>query len=292
MLTFLQFIQSLQNKVVGINRRNNQLIYPHNAKQYYKLADDKIKAKEILVEANIPCAETYLVLSKIGEIPSVFEAISPYQSLAIKPANGKGGGGILILKKGTNGNWQKGGKLISEQRIAKHLANIIMGVFSGGKKDRVLIEYCIQPHLFFKKIYPGGVPDFRVILLKQVPVMAMLRVPTAKSDGKANLHQGGLGIGIDMQNGLLTQGFDGKYYSDLHPDSKVQLAGQQVPLWDKILSISLETAAAFPLQYLGVDIVIDQNLGPLIMEVNVRPGLAIQLVNKCGLQEIEVIRNL
>lgn len=292
MRSLLQSIKTIQSNVVGINSRNNQLIYPHNARRHYTLADDKIKAKQVLVQANIPCAATYVVLSKIGEIPTVFEALTPYSSIAIKPANGKGGGGIMILHQNREGHWLKGEKYISQPRIAKHMANIIMGVFSGGKKDRVLIEYCIQSHPFFKKIYPVGVPDFRVILLKQTPVMAMLRVPTEQSDGKANLHQGGLGIGIDLETGLLRQGFDGKKYSDVHPDSKAQISGLQVPYWKKIIAISLQTAQAFPLQYLGVDIVIDQELGPLIMEVNVRPGLAIQLVNKCGLREIGIIRNL
>jgi hypothetical protein len=35
---------------------------------------------------------------------------------------------------------------------------------------------------------------------------------------------------------------------------------------------------------MGVDIVLDQNLGPLILEMNARPGLAIQIANQAGLQ--------
>ena len=118
----------------------------------------------------------------------------------------------------------------------------------------------------------------------------MLRVPTDKSDGKANLHQGGLGIGINMEDGTLTYAYDGKNYFEVHPDNGNQIFGKKIPYWNEILEISVQTAASFPLNYLGVDIVIDQQLGPLIMEVNVRPGLGIQLANKTGMKK--VLKNL
>ena len=37
------------------------------------------------------------------------------------------------------------------------------------------------------------------------------------------------------------------------------------------------------LGYLGVDVVIDREQGPLILELNARPGLAIQIANQSGL---------
>lgn len=37
------------------------------------------------------------------------------------------------------------------------------------------------------------------------------------------------------------------------------------------------------LGYIGVDIVLDRDLGPLVLELNARPGLSIQLANKIGL---------
>lgn len=160
-----------------------------------------------------------------------------------------------------------------------------MGMYSFGASDRVLIEQCIIPHSFFHEIYPAGVPDFRVILLDQRPVMAMLRLPTDRSDGKANLHQGGLGIGVCMETGTLTTTYDGDAYHDVHPDTQHQILGKRIPYWQELLALSVQTAKAFPeLGYLGVDIVLDQELGPLIMEINVRPGLGIQMANRAGLK--------
>ena len=41
---------------------------------------------------------------------------------------------------------------------------------------------------------------------------------------------------------------------------------------------------AIPLGYLGVDLVVDAELGPMVLELNARPGLTIQLANRRGLR--------
>jgi alpha-L-glutamate ligase-like protein len=282
------FKRSLTNDfhAMGINERNATLIYPNNKRKNYKWADDKVLSKQVLDEHHIPNAQTYAVIEKIGDIQKGWQQVQAYQKIAIKPANGSGGGGIKILKKDLSGNWISSSKIVSDEDVFLHMANIIMGRFSLGSYDRVLIEECIEPHSFFQEIYPIGVPDFRVILLHEKPLMAMLRVPTHKSDGKANLHQGGLGIGIDMQTGRLMEAYDGEQYFENHPDTNNVILGKRIPHWNKILEISKQTAKHFPLNYLGVDIVIDQKLGPLIMEVNVRPGLGIQLANQTGMKYV------
>ncbi|MEM7035700.1 MAG: sugar-transfer associated ATP-grasp domain-containing protein, partial [Bacteroidota bacterium] len=216
--------------------------------------------------------------------PTGWKAVARWKAIAVKPAKGRGGGGIWILKQDEEGHWTKGGKRMREMEIFQHMANIIMGLYSFGSSDRVLIEECIVPHPFFHEIYPAGVPDFRVILVKDRPVMSMLRVPTDRSDGKANLHQGGLGIGVDAATGHLTEGYDGERYHDHHPDSGARIRGLKIPHWEAVLSVSIATSRAFPLDYLGIDIVIDAEKGPLILEINVRPGLGIQLVNRTGIK--------
>ncbi|MCR9287760.1 hypothetical protein OAF63_00790 [Saprospiraceae bacterium] len=285
MFSFLKR-QKIEAEVLGINKRNIDFVYAKNPRKYFPLADDKVLCKEVLHQKNIACAETYGVIERIGDIQKVWINVEFHQKLAVKPANGSGGGGILILKKDKDGNWLSGGRVITEERIFSHFARIIMGMYSFGSSDRVLIEQCIEPHPFFAEIFPVGVPDFRVILLENEPIMSMLRVPTEKSDGKANLHQGGLGIGIDMKNGQLRQAYDGKNYHDRHPDNNNVISGKKIPYWETLLSLAIETSKAFPLDYLGIDIVLDKNFGPMIMEINVRPGLGIQLANKEGLWSV------
>ncbi len=286
MLRFFKNRKAPQSRILGINQRNAELVYKFNQRKDYKLADDKVLTKTILHKNDIACAETYGVIEKIGGIAAGWEAVKHHSVMAIKPANGSGGGGIKILRKNEFGQWMSSGRVISIEEIYKHFADIIMGIYSLGGKDRVLIERCIEPHPFFHEIYPAGVPDFRVILLNDIPILSMLRVPTDQSDGKANLHQGGMGIGIDMDNGCLAQGCIGSDFYDLHPDTGSQITGKKIPYWEELLQLSIDTSKAFPLNYLGIDIVLDKHEGPMIMEINVRPGLGIQSVNKTGIKEV------
>ena len=273
--------------ILGMNERNSEWVYKANPRKHFKWANDKILTKSRLEKLGIACAPTYGIVERMIDIGRVWDQVSTHDSLAIKPAKGLGGGGIKVLKQYSKGQWKRGSRVENTSSIFRHMANILQGIYSMGDEDRALIEYCIHPHPFFLDIYPDGVADFRVILYRDTPVMAMLRVPTHQSGGKANLHQGGLGIGVDMEWGCLTQGFNGKHYYDSHPDSGFDLLGREIPLWEDILTLSIECSKGFPeLNYLGVDIVIDQNLGPLVMEINVRPGLAIQLVNQKGLKPV------
>ncbi|MEL6560385.1 MAG: sugar-transfer associated ATP-grasp domain-containing protein [Bacteroidota bacterium] len=283
-MKIIERIRTVANSVVGMNQRNLELIYPNNHREDYKLADDKYLAKGIMEDNCIACPKTFGTIDQIGRIAEVWEVVKEWNRLVIKPAKGAGGKGILILRK-ENKQWFKGQTPIDEEQIFAHIANIIFGIYSFGDSDRVLIEEYVQPHHFFTDIYPAGVPDFRIILLKGIPLMAMLRLPTSASDGKANLHQGGLGIGIDIETGMLKEAYDGKQHLKNHPDSGSVITGKRVPFWSRVMELSIETAACFPLDYLGVDLVIDQVKGPMIMEVNVRPGLAIQIANKQGLKE-------
>lgn len=279
-------ISKIKSEFLGINHRNIGFVFPANPRKYYKLADDKVLAKSIMEEHGIACAETYAVIEKIGDIPRAWKEMQKHDRLAIKPANGSGGEGIMILSKDEDGQWIASGKVMKEEELHLYLANIVMGFYSLGTSDRVLIEECILPHNCLHQIYPVGVADLRIILYKEQVVLGMLRVPSDKSDGKANLHQGGIGIGIDLETGEMTQGFDGQRYFDAHPDSLSPISGVQIPFWNEILALSYKVAKHFPLKYLGVDIIIDKNKGPMIMEVNVRPGLGIQMVNKQGLKSI------
>jgi alpha-L-glutamate ligase-like protein len=113
--------------------------------------------------------------------------------------------------------------------------------------------------------------------------MAMVRLPTRASDGKANLHQGAVGAGVDMGSGTTLTGVLDDNVVDEHPDTGALIAGLQIPMWDFILESSARGYEVTGLGYLGVDMVIDQDRGPLILEMNARPGLNIQIANGMGL---------
>ena len=113
----------------------------------------------------------------------------------------------------------------------------------------------------------------------------MLRLPTKRSGGKANLHQGAVGLAIDLETGKITHASQKGESIEKHPDTDVQLVGFKIPKWRQIMDISKRASKAIPLGYIGVDICVDQNRGPLILEVNGRPGIEIQNVQQKGLVE-------
>jgi len=287
MIKLLKKILSSEDYIMSINLRNVGYVYPNNPRKFFKLANDKILSKSIMEKNNIPVPETYTIINGLWEIEEKWESISNRDKIVIKPANGSGGNGILILFRKDDKTWlTHSGEIYKKDKIIYHLASILYGVFSMGENDTVLIEYCIEPHSFLSNIYNKGIPDFRIILLKNVPLISMLRVPTLSSGGKANLHQGAIGVGIDMDKGSLTEGLYKNKYIRAHPDSGNEFADQPIPHWKKILNIAIETSKLFPLKYLGIDIITDKNIGPMVIEINARPGLQIQAINKTGLNKI------
>ena len=165
-----------------------------------------------------------------------------------------------------------------------HIYNILSGMFSlGGQSDNTIIEYTVQFAPVFAEIAYQGVPDIRVIIYRGVPAMAMLRLPTRPSDGKANLHRGGVGVGIDLATGITLAGIQNDRYIDNHPETGHSLRDRQIPHWQSILEMAAKLGDKTEFGYLGVDIVLDEEKGPLLLEINARPGLAIQIANREGL---------
>ncbi len=287
MIGYLKKFNRLHGRVLGINQRNLDFIYPNNPREHFRLADDKSETKKILEEHNIPTPPTYAIIQSMGELEEQWIKAAEQQTVAIKPAMGRGGGGILILEKNSDGVWQKpSGKPISDEHIQRHIANILFGVYSFGGNDKAIIEYRVVNHPLLAGISSGGVPDLRIITYNNKNIMAMLRVPTKKSDGRANLHQGALGIAMALESGMIGEGtLKGSIYRE-HPDTRMKFYGETVPFWDDILNITIHVSEVFPFKYLGTDIVLDRDLGPLVMEINLRPGLEIQNVNRQGLLEI------
>ena len=134
----------------------------------------------------------------------------------------------------------------------------------------------------------------RVVFLG-VPVMAMIRLPTRQSDGKANLHQGAIGVGIDLPTGTTRRGVFGTEVVREHPDTEHPLVGLSIPHWDDLLEMSARCCDLSGLGYIGVDFVLDRDRGPMILELNARPGLAIQIANGNGLlhrlRQVEALRD-
>lgn len=274
--------------LLGMNGRNVDYIYTHNQRKHYPLADNKLLSKKLLETHSFPTPRLLFEYNYFFELRNILTDLTGKSNFVIKPVKGKGGGGIKIIDKSSPNGWiTSSGKIMKKGELIQHATDIISGVYSlDNSNDSILIEEKIELHTELERMTYLGIPDIRIIVFKNTPVMAMMRIPTKKSDGKANLHAGGVGIAIDIESGLTFINPTYRKCSEKHPDTEETLTGVEIPHWQEILTISRKIQNHVPLQYLGIDFVIDKRYGPQILELNVRPGLEIQNINGKGLRQI------
>jgi alpha-L-glutamate ligase-like protein len=178
-----------------------------------------------------------------------------------------------------------GGREVSHDEFLYHASGIISGLYSlAGRMDAAMVEERLQVDVSLADLAPAGVPDIRVIVYRGIPVMAMMRLPTRRSGGRANLHQGAIGVGIDLVTGISNHAVVHSTPIRVNPESGEELVARKVPAFARVLEIAVAAADETGLGYLGADVVIDARQGPMILELNARPGLAIQLANGAGLR--------
>lgn len=287
-MMFARSKQLREAGVLGVNERNSDFIMRLNPRRLYPRVDDKALTKELALAAGMAVPELYGVISNQGEVQRFREIVAERESFVIKPAQGSGGDGILVITGRSHRKRDSfrlsNGVLVSAGEIEHHLSNIVSGQYSlSGNRDKALIEYCVRFDPVFTEVSYQGVPDIRVIVYRGYPAMAMVRLPTRASDGKANLHQGAVGAGVDMSLGETLTGVLDNDVVDEHPDTGALVSGLQIPHWAFILETAARGYEVTELGYLGVDMVIDKDLGPMILEMNARPGLNIQIANCEGL---------
>lgn len=273
--------------VVGINRRNADYILRYNERSLYPLVDDKLRTKRLAITAGIAVPELYGVIEIEHDIANLPAIVSGHNDFVVKPAHGSGGNGIYVIIGRINNRYQhNNGTLVTEEELKYHASNILSGMYSlGGQPDQALIEYRVKFDPIFESISYRGVPDIRTVVFRGIPVASMVRLPTRMSDGKANLHQGAVGAGIDLTTGHTTQAVWLNRPVEQHPDTGANITGFEIPHWNKLLTLAAQCYELVGLGYLGVDVVLDRNLGPLVLELNARPGLAIQIANGKGMQK-------
>lgn len=298
MLNLLRELQDLRKKgVLGMNRRNISYIGRYNERRLYPLVDNKLTSKRLAIEAGVSVPELLGVVTSQHGIATTELALREQSGFCLKPAKGSGGKGIMVIRRGTEGGYlRSNGQVISSEDLRRHMSNILAGLFSlGGAPDQVLVEALLECDPSLTGYSHEGVPDLRLIVFQGVPVMAMMRLACAASHGKANLHQGAVGVGISIADGRAVLAVQKDAPIKRHPDTGMDLRDLQVPRWQEMLELGCNCADMTGLGYLGVDLVLDKTLGPALLELNARPGLSIQIANGTGLlprlREVEALRN-
>jgi len=271
--------------ILGMNSRNIDYTGLCNDRKLYPLVDDKLQTKKLATMHGLKTPELFGSIDFQGQVRSMSSLLPEKSGFVIKPAQGSGGKGILVILKHDKETFYKpSGEILNLNDIKRHTSNILSGLYSlGGRDDVAIIEKLIE----FDDVFDGfsfeGVPDVRIIIYKGYPVMAMIRLSTSMSDGKANLHQGAVGVGIDIVTGKAISAVQYDRPIFKHPDTDKELLTLEVPSWDEILYLACGSYDMTNLGYLGADIVLDKHRGPMLLELNARPGLAIQIANSQGI---------
>jgi len=271
--------------IVGMNNRNINLIAEYNPRHLYPLVDDKLQTKLLAAKKGVATPGLIGALRTQHDLQDLAAFLAPHDGFAIKPAKGSGGKGILVIASRRKDLFIKAnGQELSVDEIRRHISNVLSGLFSlGGTPDVAIVEELIRPDPVYRDLSVEGVPDIRVIVYRGFPIMTMMRLSTRESDGKANLHQGAIGLGLTISGGLPVNAVQFDRFVEEHPDSGADLMSISIPDWPELLELAARSADATGLGYIGADIVIDRRHGPLLLELNARPGLAIQIANNAGL---------
>lgn len=269
-----------------MNERNARYVAVENPRRLYPLVDNKLRAKQLAEDAGIAVPRLLAVLTSQRDAWHFDESLDTDEGFVVKPATGSGGNGILVVTDSVGVHFRRSsGTLFTREALAHHAASVQSGMYSlGGQRDVAMVEERVQLDPLFTDLAWGGVPDIRVVVYRGVPVLAMLRLPTAGSDGKANLHLGGVGVGVDLARGVTVGGIRYDRPITHHPDTLAPITGIELPGWSQLLELVARCQALCGLGYLGVDVVLDHRHGPLVLELNARPGLSVQLANRIGLR--------
>jgi alpha-L-glutamate ligase-like protein len=271
--------------VLGINRRNHEFTLRWNPRRLYPTVDDKLATKKLCQAAGIPIPGLIAVARRQVEVREMIGQLADLSQFVLKPAHGAMGNGILVVRAREGDAWRRaGGKRLTPEDLRYHAASIISGLYAlGGQPDVAFVEELLEVHPQLAEISSDGVPDVRVIVHRGIPIMSMTRLPTHRSRGRANLHQGAIGAGVDLATGrILHAVLDGAPITR-HPDNDRPVLGVVVPSFPRVLEIAVAATDQTGLGYVGADVVVDARKGPVVLELNARPGLAIQAANRAGL---------
>lgn len=278
--------RSMRADVVGMNFRNRELVEALNPRSEISVARNKIATKSRLEKHQVAVAPTIAVIEQARDIPKVYDELCRSgRAFVVKPARSAQGRGILLCRRATDDGIQTlSGKVLAGHELLFHFHQILHGEFSFGRPDdAILIEQLLETDTNW--ILPDlcGAPDLRIVICQDQFLLAMARLPTAASDGRANLHCGAVGIGIDLKTGLTRGGVHRDRPIDCHPDTGAILANRPIQDFDICLELAKRCNRAFKLGFIGIDLMRDINLGPVVLEVNARPGLGLQIANRVGL---------
>lgn len=205
--------------------------------------------------------------------------ISKHERFIVKPYDGAGGYGIIIVN---------GDKCNPKKQLMELLTKY---------KKGFVIEELIDQSKELSQLHPESVNTLRiptVVFKDRIEIIhPVLRVGRG-GNIVDNSHSGGISCGIDIDTGIIISAADANGYQyETHPDTGVRLIGFSVPDWEQAKCLAMELACVLPdNKYTGWDLA-HTNDGWVMQEGNDRGDFDIfQLTSNAGFRnEIEQIVN-
>jgi len=196
-------------------------------------------------------------------------------TLIVKPLFGSAGRGIVLAKNINNKIIiQSGTTQIPIQDFALPTIAIVQEVI---KQDNRMAVYS-QNSLNTLRIVTMLTKNESII----IPA-AIMRCGIGESYVD-NWSAGGVGVGIDCETGQLKKHAYDKYgnrYAE-HPTSKVVFEDFCIPEWPNVVETAIKIQKAFPYyRILGIDIALQENGIPVLIEINGNPDL-LMMEQMCG----------
>lgn len=303
----------LNRWILWINKRNNTYIKEFNPQKGIRLANNKNQTKKFLIQRGIPVPQTLFHFKSRQSWLSFNFNDFHNPTFVIKPNKGSKWTWIFVIKEWRKSsinnnkdnkknsnlskiiNWinvlfQREEKIldswyefliwntwITEQELKKEVVGIFDGKYSStNRADTIILEDRLIPWPWFEEFCEYGLADMRVILFNLVPIIAMLRMPTKESWGKANLAQWGIGLWLDIVTGKITSLYRRwQSYTNEFPSEWKHFKNKKIPYWQEIIQYSANAQYFVNIWYLWMDRVITKKW-PKLLEINARAGLEIQ----------------
>lgn len=212
-------------------------------------------------------------------------ALSPAGKLIIKPLWGEMGRDIVMAEPGAEA------PIVRTPRGAIPLSQFVL-------REKSIVQDVLAQDPRVAAFSPSSVNTFRVVTM-MTPQDEVIIVNASFRSGVAgglvdNWSAGGVSVGVDCPRGTLKAfAYDKKSnrYA-AHPTSGIVFEGFRIPEWEKIKATAIAIQTALPFyRLLGLDLALDREGTPVLIEVNGAPDLA-GLEQKAGplLKDPRVLR--
>ena len=238
---------------------------------FYKTAGldpDKLLHNKINFLKNNPDLTKRDFYSTDQGIEALDKFLKKHKDFVIKPVNGLGGTDVKKMN-------------VSEVESLEDFYNYI-------DSNNMFLEELIIQDKEWGKLSPKSINTIRVMTSNvngHVNIFFMVARIGNSINLQDNFHQGGSGVLVDTEKGILVGNAINKDMEEfeVHPVSGIKFDGYKIPYFDEIIELTKKAALKFPKTIvIGWDVALT-NKGPLIIEGNNGPGFDLpQVVMKKG----------